>query len=567
MLRLARLRILLAGGLVLMGLGAVACGTWKSQFPEYDFDSGLGGFGTGGGKDAGDATVMSLTTVTNGYTGPTSCDQAEMQRSYIGCDYWPTVTTNPVWSIFDFTVVVANAQSSAAEIKVTGPNGVGKTVKVAPGALAKIYLPWVTALKGPDCDPCGSVPLFSESVTAPASAYHLVSSLPVTVYQFNALEYKGAGGPPGKDWSSCPGSAELCRPPDAGGSEGYIGCFSYTNDASLLIPSTAMTGNYRVAGEHADKGYQGSYFAITAVKDATHVTVNVADTATVVGGGDVPATAAGGTLKLTMNAGDVVEVMSDMLADTTDLSGSLVHADQPVQVISGTQCSTQPEGVPACDHLESSVLPAETLGSEYVVTVPTSPGGAPIGHVVRFYGNVDGTTLTYSPSRPAGCPETLDAGQVVQCSGSYVKSSFEVKGTHEFAVSSFQLGGSIIDEFTQSITADGDPSMSPMVATQQYLTSYIFLAPVDYDQSFADIVAPPGTTITLDGRAVTNYPSVINHSWSVIRVALLTGGGGAHVLTASKPVGVQVVGYGSYTSYQYPAGLDLSEISPPPILK
>jgi hypothetical protein len=567
MVRHARLGVLRAGGAVLLGLLIGACGTYKSQFPADDFDSGFGGFGTSGGaKDAGDATTMSLTRPANAYTGPTSCDQAEMQRSYIGCDYWPTVTTNPVWSIFDFTVVVANAQTSAAEITVTGPNGVSKSVKVAPGALAKIYLPWVTALKGPDCDPCGSVPLFSDSVTAPASAYHLVSSLPVTVYQFNALEYKGAGGPPGKDWSSCPGTAELCVPPDAGGSEGYIGCFSYTNDASLLIPSTAMTGNYRVAGDHADKGYQGSYFAITAVKNATHVTVNVATTATVVGGGDVTPTAAGGTLTLTMDAGDVVEVMSDMLGDATDLSGSLVHADQPVQVIAGTQCSTQPEGKPACDHLESSVLPAETLGSEYVVTVPTSPGGAPVGHVVRFYGNADGTTLTYSPSRPAGCPETLDAGQVVACS-IYVTRSFEVKGTHEFAVSSFQLGGSVIESVTHSSTGDGDPSMSPMVATEQYLTSYIFLAPIDYDQSFADIVAPPGTSITLDGRAVTNFSSEINSAWSVTRVALLTGGEGAHVLTASKPVGVQVLGYGRYTSYQYPAGLDLTEISPPPILK
>jgi hypothetical protein len=29
-------------------------------------------------------------------------------------------------------------------------------------------------------------------------------------------------------------------------------------------------------------------------------------------------------------------------------------------------------------------------------------------------------------------------------------------------------------------------------------------------------------------------------------------------------VGVQVMGYGEYTSYQYPAGLGLAQISPPP---
>ena len=50
-------------------------------------------------------------------------------------------------------------------------------------------------------------------------------------YQFNPLEYKGEGGPPGKSWAGC----EQCWP----------GCNSYTNDASLLLPSTALTGRRR----------------------------------------------------------------------------------------------------------------------------------------------------------------------------------------------------------------------------------------------------------------------------------------------------------------------------------
>jgi hypothetical protein len=38
---------------------------------------------------------------------PATCAQAAMQRSYVGCDYWPTVVANTVWSIFDYAVVVA----------------------------------------------------------------------------------------------------------------------------------------------------------------------------------------------------------------------------------------------------------------------------------------------------------------------------------------------------------------------------------------------------------------------------------------------------------------------------
>ena len=44
---------------------------------------------------------------------------------------------------------------------------------------------------------------------ADGGAYHLVATRPVTVYQFNALEYKGQGGPGGKNWSSCPGN-QIC---------------------------------------------------------------------------------------------------------------------------------------------------------------------------------------------------------------------------------------------------------------------------------------------------------------------------------------------------------------------
>jgi hypothetical protein len=33
---------------------------------------------------------------------------------------------------------------------------------------------------------------------------------------------------------------------------------------------------------------------------------------------------------------------------------------------------------------------------------------------------------------------------------------------------------------------------------------------------------------------------------------------------ANEPVGLQVLGYGKYTSYQYPGGLNLGKIAPPP---
>ncbi len=39
---------------------------------------------------------------------PTTCAEAATTKSYIGCDYWPTVTANAVWSVFDYAVVISN---------------------------------------------------------------------------------------------------------------------------------------------------------------------------------------------------------------------------------------------------------------------------------------------------------------------------------------------------------------------------------------------------------------------------------------------------------------------------
>jgi hypothetical protein len=542
---------------------AVGCGSHPAPAVLQSLVPADAGEDDAGSESGGSDSATFIGTIPAG-DDPLTCAAAAASKSYVGCDYWPTVTANNVWSIFDFAVVVANAGARVAQLTVTGPNGLQRTQSVDPGAVAKIFLPWVPALKGADADACGNSVALTTSTLQRGAAYHLVSSVPVIVTQFNALEYKGQGGPAGKDWSSCPGN-DACNDMSSP-SYGYsIGCFSFSNDSSLLLPSTALTGNARVIaypGE-TDTGttktvpYMASTLSITAVNAATHVKVFVSKSADIVAGTGIAATPAGGELDLMLDAGDVAQLTSD-LGDTYDFSGTLVSADQPVQVISGAPCDQVPEGAPACDHLEQTVFPAETLGKQYFVSVPTSPGGRPVGHVVRFAGNVDGTTLTYLPNNPGNCPTTLAAGQVADCG--VVSSDFEVKGNNEFVVASFQLGGSLIDP-TQGL---GDPSQSLFASVEQYRVKYVFLAPDDYVESYADIVEPSGTRVWIDSYEVGGTISPIADGYETRRIALGPGNGGAHVLEATHPSGVQVMGYGEYTSYQYPGGLNLAVIAPPP---
>ena len=568
----------MAASVLAVGISCSA-GTSKDSAPGLDGggDVDTGGFVLDDSNPAFDVGDGPSADAPRKADDPVTCAEAAAAKTYVGCDFWPTPLTNPGWSLFDFAVVVANTGDVAADVTVTGPKGFKATATAPPNGLVKIYLPWVQPLKGIDVDSCGSFKnVESPTLIAPASAYHLVTTRPVIVSQFNALEYKGTGGPPGKDWSSCPGSGKCASTGTS------VGCFSFTNDASLLLPSTAMTANYRftAAGStniQLPKAAGGavivqmaSYVGIVAIENGTEVSVTLSATSSSVAGGSIPAGKPGDVLKFSLSAGDVAEISgasgTPPAGGDGTLAGSLVQANKPIQVFTGGFCMNYPAGAGACDHVEQSVLPAETLGKQYVVTVPTSPKGAPVGHIVRFFGNKDGTVLTYTPSKPAGCPDALNAGQWAECKtdkDSIVGQDFEVTGTHEFGVLSQMLGGSLQDP-SGGKTQQGDPSVSTMVATEQWRLKYVFLAPDDYESSFVDVASPPGAALVLDGVSVSAPFNAIGSSFGVYRIKLGSGKGGAHVLTSSKPVGLQVLGFGAYTSYQYPAGLNLDRIAPPP---
>jgi hypothetical protein len=566
-----RCLLLRLGGLSLSLVILTACGN-STHIVGFFADSGPGNTGTpsdGGANESSvslaDANQFSGDTSNDDESDPATCAAAASMHSYVGCDYWPTVVANSIWSIFDFAVVVANTTASIATVTVTGNGATPQTTTIASGQLAKIYLPWNEALKGQDPDNCSYAQPFVTSVTSTAGAYHLVSSVPVTVYQFNAIEYIGQGGPPGKDWSSCPGAtacnANMNMP---------VGCYSFSNDASLLLPSTAMTGNYRLMGIHSLPN-SGNYYAVTGTQNGTSVTVTLSSTASVTTGGTIVGTGPGGTVNFMLNAGDVAEIVGNGQNQADDMSGSLLKATQPVQVIGGHPCIAIPlySTIPgylynSCDHVEESIFPAETLGKHYVVTVPTAPGGSPVGHLVRIYGNVDGTSLSYSPAMPTGCPTTIDAGVVVECG--IVTSDFEVTGTNEFAVGTFQQSAELVDPADAPPKQQGDPAMSFSAPVEQYQSRYIFLAPSDYEENYADVAVPQGTTLTLDGAPVTIAATPIDGSFSVVRIPLPIGAAnGAHVISGDQPFGIQVLGYGSYTAYQYPGGLSLGQIAPPPV--
>ncbi|MEM1030274.1 MAG: IgGFc-binding protein [Myxococcota bacterium] len=548
-------------GLQRLALGVLAVAmvaSWPActATDDGDIDRRDDDDGGGGGADAGGVGTNvggGLVGVGSGGGGPIigdpkTCEEAALAESYIGCDFWPTVMPNAVWSIFDFAVVVANTGSNVVDIEVERNGSPVASAQIQPNSLQTVYLPWVQALKGGDADPFGSPPALNNSILAPGGAYHLTSSFPITVYQFSALQYAPQGGPPGKSWSACPADGIFTQ------------CFSYSNDASLLMPSTAMTETYRVMGHVGLTGANiPGYTAVTATQDGTNVTLNLGPNGGILGGGGITPAGANGMTTVNLNAGDVAVFLAD--SDASDLSGSLVTADKPVQTMTGVSCVTIPNGQPACDHIEETVFPAETLGQNYVVTRPTGPAGQPVGHQVILYGNFDGTALTYPAGSPPGAPTSIGAGQVVDLG--IVDVDFQVTGDNAFGVGSFQQGGSVVDAGGTAFEERGDPAHSMATAVEQYREKYVFLAPTDYDVNYVDIVRRASATLTLDGQTLSG-PTTPLGEFVIQRITLTAATGGVHVLEGDTPFGIQVTGYGSYTSYYYPGGLNLGAIAPPP---
>jgi hypothetical protein len=102
--------------------------------------------------------------------------------------------------------------------------------------------------------------------------------------------------------------------------------------------------------------------------------------------------------------------------------------------------------------------------------------------------------------------------------------------------------------------------MALAVASHQFRTSYLFHAPVNYTSSYVNIIAPDGASVTLDGAAVTSWATVGSTGYSISRVKFGTTGDGNHRVEADSKVGITVYGYGSYTSYWYPGGLNLLDV-------
>jgi hypothetical protein len=516
-----------------------------------------------------------------------ACDAATANQSAVGCDYFSfapdtigALNTAGLNSAGDcFAAYVVNTWSSPVTISVDRggytlnslddfariPSGSGLSLSYAPlpggqlppGQMAILFLAGHDKAFAP-C-PAGVVTAYDAGDpavhgTAIGSAFHIRTDRPVVAYDI----YPYAGGATGS------ASATLLLPTASWGTN-YLAVDAYPGDASLdFLPWTA----------------------IVASENGTQVTLS--PTADVQGGTGVAPTAKGKPSTYMLDQGQILQ-----FTQLDELTGSAIQSTKPIGVWGGTTCMYVPKGFVACDAAHQQLPPVRSLGHEYVVArYRDRYAGAVESPPVRIVGAVDGTTLVYDPSPPAGAPATIGRGQVVELSSSEAFSVKSQGDDHPFYVAQYMTGSSAY----QGTLSDsrGDPEFVNVVPPQQFQLAYTLFTDPTYPETELVVVRAQGSSgfadVSLDcAGALSGWQPVGTaglYEWT--RVDLVTGNfeavgscdNGRHEIHSAAPFGVTVWGWGSEASggditdptapgffsqsisYAYPAGTGLTSITP-----
>lgn len=124
------------------------------------------------------------------------CTPENLNRSYIGCEYFPTQThslNGALYSGFSFAIVVANTSPDEATITVRRGDKVVEMVTAAPGVAedhqAALGLDELRNVYE-DAQTIDDLDNALRSKLVAGGAYHVKATRPVTVYQFNPLEFQ-----------------------------------------------------------------------------------------------------------------------------------------------------------------------------------------------------------------------------------------------------------------------------------------------------------------------------------------------------------------------------------------
>jgi hypothetical protein len=207
------------------------------------------------------------------------------------------------------------------------------------------------------------------------------------------------------------------------------------------------------------------------------------------------------------------------------------------------------------------MLPLETLGKDYLVTFPAAPGSRS-PQVVRILPVVPDTVISFEPSLPGIGASVTRSPEQGPLQIDALMQDVRIGASEPILVAHYMQGQESVD------SGAGDPSMAVAVPAAQYRSDYIFAVSGTYDYNFVNVVAPLDAAVLLDGEALPSsaFSRIGSTAYAVAR-HLLPGDREVFRIESTKPFGIDVYGYGQFTSYMYPGGLDLKRINPARVIR
>jgi hypothetical protein len=327
-------------------------------------------------------------------------------------------------------------------------------------------------------------------------------------------------------------------------------------------PTTLLGTNYCVLARPSYGGYgYSSELGIVATADNTTVTITPSPTADLVGI-FTPST------NIVLQQGQTYQVNS--IYTTDDVTGTLITSDKPVGVFAGASLAYVPdENTTAANPLMQEQLPVNLWGTNVLALSFAERTNGDSYQILAAYSNtvitITGKVITsvvetgHPPWSVTTSNETVmvtitNAGQFYDI---IVDGPVQFQGSQPIQVAQFANGTDYDDVFGN----EGDPCEILLPPTGHYLeTNVTFALPNDYaNGDFSTnwlnvIVVQSATNNTfLDfTNAITNFVAIGTSGYYGAQVLVTNG---AHTVTSSQPVGVEVYGWGYADAYGYFGGV------------
>jgi hypothetical protein len=438
------------------------------------------------------------------------CMDNSIANTNIGCEYFAVDLDNAVTgegrsaASQQYAIVVSNPDpvlTARVRIEInTAPPGMPPVTRmvasavIAPNDLETFRVP----AREVDCSAPGTFNTGTHTCLS-SNAYRVTATIPVIAYQFNPLENTSV----------------------------------FSNDASLLLPTNSVAGEYIAIGwpqtiarsDNPMTNFGEDLRAfLTIVGTQPNTRVRVTPTAAVVptaASGPLPMGAAiGRSFEVALGPFDVLNLESGAFG--ADFTGSRIEPlSGAVSVFIGSEASDSPiwstmsERACCADHMEEQLVPRRTAASQFVMvrmpsrTAAVRAAGGPVAVVsepqwfrlVNVGGDVAtvDTTILIDPRNPDQGTLSFNLNPGAQRT---------LRSLQDFEVSSDQplLGMTVTgSQSTTGIPIDqpgGDPSMILVPPVRQWRPRYVFLTPDKYAFDFVTIVSRPGVTVTLDGTTL-----------------------------------------------------------------